>query len=301
MLYTAPLSDLISSHSVTPHSYSDDTQLQKSDVPSRANELVQSMEACVSDVKSWMTTNKLKLNDEKTEVLLVSSSRLSVSNPLPVSLVVGNTTIQFSSSAKNLGVVLDMNMTMQAQVANVIRSVNFELRRISGIRHFLSTEATKTLVSAFILSRLDYCNSLLVNCPQKLTKRLQKIQNSAARLVLRVPRSDHMTPHLHTLHWLPIQARIKYKIACMSFQAIHATGPAYLSELVQLYTPARTLRSSSDTYTLCTPGISERSFGDRSFYLAAPAIWNSLPLSVRSVENYSSFRSVLKTHLFRKE
>ena len=300
ILYTTPLTDLISSHSVLPHSYADDTQMQKSSEASRVNELLLSMQSCIRDVKSWMTFNKLKLNDDKTETLIISSPRLSSSIPLPNSLVVGDVTVPFSKSAKNLGVVLDSHMTMKAQVGNVIRSVNFELRRISAIRHYLSLEATKTLISAFVLSRLDYCNSLLVNCPHELLLRLQKLQNSAARLVLKVPRRDHITPHLQALHWLPVEARIQYKIACMCFSAIHGSGPGYISELVQIYTQQRTLRSSSDTLTLCKQRTSTKSYGERSFFSAAPSIWNSLPLSVRSAQNDSSFRSALKTHLFSK-
>ena len=252
ILYTAPLTDLISSHSVLRHSFADDTQLQNSSEPSRVNELLHSMQECIRDVKSWMTFNKLKLNDDKTEAMIVSSSSLSLSALLPASLVVGDATVPFSKTVKNLGVVLDSHLTMNAQAGNVIRSVNFELRRISAIRHFLSVEATKTLVSAFILSRLDYCNSLFVNCSQDLILRLQKLQNSAVRLILKVPRSDHITPHLQTLHWLPVEARIRYKIACICFCAINGTGPDYLSELIQIYTPSRTLRSSSDAFTLQT-------------------------------------------------
>ena len=299
VLYTTLLSDLISSHSVVPQSYADDTQLQSSAKPSHVNELVDSMQACIGDVKSWMTFNKLKLNDDKTEAMMIHSPRLSLSVPLPDSLVVGDATVSFSKSAKNLGVILDSNLTMHAHVANVIRSVNFELRRISTIRHFLSIEATKTLVSAFVLTRLDYCNGLLINCSHDLIQRLQKVQNSAARLVLRVPRRDHITPHLHTLHWLPIEARIKYKIACLCYQAVNAFGPAYLSELVHIYTPQRTLRSSSDTLTLCKPRTL-KSYGERSFSSSAPSVWNSLPLSVRSADSYSAFRSSLKAHLFKE-
>ena len=258
------------------------------------------MQECIGDVKSWMTFNKLKLNDEKTEALIISSQRMSLSAPLPSELVVGHASVPFSKFAKNLGVVLDSHLTMNAQVGNVIRSVNFELRRISSIRHVLTVEATKTLISAFVLSRLDYCNSLLVNCPQDLLSRLQRIQNSAARLVLKAPRRDHITPHLRTLHWLPIDARIKYKIACLCFRAINGTGPDYLAKLVQIYTPPRTLRSSSDTLTLSKPRISTKTYGERSFSYSAPVIWNSLPYSIRAAETDTAFRSALKTHLFQE-
>ena len=189
---------------------------------------------------------------------------------------------------------------MKDHVSSVVRSINFEMRRISSIRSYLTTEATKTLISAFVLSRLDYCNGLFVNCPAETLDKLQRVQNNAARLVLRVPRSDHISPHLRSLHWLPIEARITYKIALTTYRAINLSGPPYLSELISIYTPARSLRSSSDTLKLNPPPTHTRTFGERSFSFAAPSIWNSLPLSIRSSDTESSFRSSLKTHLFKK-
>ena len=298
-MYTAPLSDVFASHSVIDHSFADDTQLQKSADPCQVDNAIHSMESCIRDVKSWMTHNKLRLNDDKTEALVVSSQRMSASISLPESLLVGNARVPFSKSAKNLGVTIDPNLSMQTQVIILIRSINHELRRISAIRHLLSVDDTKTLVSAFILSRIDYCNSLLCGCPQYLLQRVQKLQNCAARLTLRIPRSEHITPHLRNLHWLPVEARIKYKIACLCFGAVHSSGPKYLSDLVNVYTPARSLRSSSDCYTLKVPRVKSKSFGERSFSYLAPVTWNSLPLSVRSSNSVSSFRCALKTHLFQ--
>ena len=300
VLYTSPLADIISRHAVLHHSFADDTQLQKSAEPHQVDDLIQSMQECILDARSWMTYNKLKLNDDKTETMIISSPRLSLSCPVPDSLVVGSTTVVFSRSARNLGAVLDVNLTMHEHVVNLIRTVNFELRRISAIRHLLSVEATRTLVSAFVLSRLDYCNGLLVHCPQNLLQRVQRLQNNAARLVLRVKKSDHITPHLQTLHWLPVEERINYKIACLCFRAVNSSGPVYLSDLVTLYTPSRTLRSSSDTLTLSVPRVATKTFGERSFFYAAPKIWNSLPLKIRSAETMSAFRSALKTHLFSR-
>ena len=300
VLYTSPLADIISHHSVLHHSFADDTQLQRSASPSQVDDLIQSMQECILDVRSWMTYNKLRLNDDKTETLLISSPRISSSCSIPDCLFVGDTSVAFTKSARNLGVVLDSNLTMHDHVVSMIRTVNLELRRISAIRHLLTVQATQTLVSAFVLSRIDYCNSLLVHCPQSLLQRVQKLQNNAARLVLRVPKSDHITPHLRTLHWLPVDARIKYKIACLCFNAVNSSGPVYLSDLVTLYTPARTLRSSSDNLMLTIPRTSTKTFGERSFHYAAPEIWNSLPLKVRSAGCISAFRTALKTHLFRE-
>ena len=308
----SPLCDIIVNHSVVPHSYADDSQLQKStkslinlpkeiDEQTRINEindLTNSMQMCVHDVKSWMNFNKLKLNDGKSEVLFIASPRMYVSAPLPDSLVLGCSNVPVSKSARNLGVVIDSNLSMKDHVSSVIRGVNFELRRISSIRSYLTTEATKTLISAFVLSRLDYCNSLYVNCPAEILDKLQRVQNNAARLVLRVPRSDHISPHLRSLHWLPVEARITYKIALMSYRAINLSGPSYLSDLINIYTPTRSLRSTADPLTLVTPRTN-RSFGEPSFSFAAPSIWNDLPLSIRSSDSDSSFRSSLKTYLFK--
>ena len=114
-----------------------------------------------------MTVNKLKLNDDKTEVMIISSSRMSTALSIPDSFDIGNASVPFSDTVKNknLGVTLDCHLSLKTHVLNLVRTANFELRRIGSIRSLLTTEATATLVSAFILSRLDYCNSLLSGCP----------------------------------------------------------------------------------------------------------------------------------------
>ena len=124
------------------------------------------------------------------------------------------------------------------------------LKRISSIRSFLTEDAAKTLITSYILSRLDYCNCLFMGTSNSVIQPLQKIQNFAARLVLLAPRHHNSTPLLEKLHWLPISERVKYKVASMCFSTINASGPAYLSELLHVYTPSRTLRSSSDTRML---------------------------------------------------
>ena len=217
----------MNSHSVLHHSFADDTQLQKSARAKQVDELVQSMLQCVHDVKSWTTHNKLKLNDE-TETLIISVPRISNFIPLPDSLTVKNSTIRFSQSARYLGVTLDVHLTMTAHVVKLIRIANFELSRINSTQHYLSVQATKTLFSAFVLSRLDYCNSLLSGCPQYLLNKLQKVRNNAARLILKASKTDYITPLLRTLHWLPIDVRIKYKLCSLCFGGITSTGPVCL-------------------------------------------------------------------------
>ena len=151
--------------------------------------------------------------------------------------------------------MLDTHLTMKNQVINLVRTANFELRRISSIHHYLSVEATQKLVLAVVMSKLDYCNSLLYGCPQYLINRLQKIQNNAARLILKVLKTDHITPHLQTLHWLPVNARIQYKIYSLCLNAINTPAPQYLADLLKIYAPSRQLRSSANNCTLRIPSV----------------------------------------------
>ena len=254
---------------------------------------------CIDDIKDWMTANKLKLNDDKTEVMIISSSRMSTALSIPDSFDIGNASVPFSDTVKNLGVTLDCHLSLKTHVLNLVRTANFELRRIGSIRSLLTTEATATLVSAFILSRLDYCNSLFSGCPRSLILRLQKVQNNAARLILRISKREHISPHLASLHWLPIDSRIKYKLACICYNSLSTNSPPYLSDLLTVYTASRQLRSCSDNSVLRRPSVRTVSYGQRSFAYSAPSAWNALPQQVRSSDSVSTFRSRTKTHLFR--
>ena len=137
-----------------------------------------------------------------------------------------------SNSVKNLGLTLDCHLTMNAYVSNIARTCYFELRNLASIRRFLTSTATATLVSAFVLSRIDYCNSLLFGSTHDVTSHLQRIQNYAARVILRLPRSSSITTHLISLHWLPVKVRSTYKIACLCYHCHSSTAPSYVADML---------------------------------------------------------------------
>ena len=195
-MYIESLSAISDSHSTIHHSFADDLQLQMSAPPDEISELLQSMQSCISDVKAWATVNMLKLNGNKTELMLVTSNRTKHLHTLPTSITIGNAQIPFKQSVRNLGFALDCHLAMNAHVSNITRTCYFELRRVASIRRFLTSTATATLVSAFVLSRIDYCNSLLFGSTHDVTSHLQRIQNYAARVILRLPMSFNMTTHL---------------------------------------------------------------------------------------------------------
>ena len=210
-----------------------------------------------------------------------------------------HTNIPFSSSAKNLGFYFTDSMNVELHVTNTCRNAYIELRRIGSLRHVLSVEATKTLVSALVISKLDYCNALLSGCPKDQLDKLQRVQNSAARLVFRSRKRDHVSPLLKRLHWLPVKARIEFKLALLCHSFFSGTAPHYISQLLSIYTPSRNLRSSSDLRLLRVPRVRTKSFGHCSFSYSAPTFWNSLPYEIRHIQSVSSFKTALKTHQFK--
>ena len=297
ILYTKPLSTLMNSHSLSNQSFADDTQLYTSSSIENIDSTLVTVQDCVLDIKQWMTDNKLKLNDDKTEALLFSKKTVDKAL-LPKSIQVCSSDISFSQHARNLGFTMTSDMSLDYHISLVCRSAYFELYRIGSIRQFLSIQITITLVCAFVLSKLDYCNSILSGCPLHLLEKLQKVQNSAARLIFKSKKSEHITPLLKRLHWLPIKQRIKYKLCTHCFNFFSGTSPAYISDLLSVYTPARNLRSSSDSRILKIPTVNTVSYGQRSFSFAAPTFWNSLPHKIRHSQSLSSFKRSLKTHLF---
>ena len=150
-MYIKPLSAIIDSHSIIHHSFADDLQLQMSAPPDRIYELLHSMQSCISDVKAWETVNMLKLNYNKTELRLVTYKRTKHLHSLTTSIAICNSQVPFKKSVKILGFTLDCHLTMNAHVSNIARTCYFELRHLASIRRFLTSTATATLVSAFVL------------------------------------------------------------------------------------------------------------------------------------------------------
>ena len=233
-----------------------------------------------------------------SRILMYSKSKLSKTHLTTIAF--SDCEIPFAKSVRNLGVYLDESLSMVAHVNHLCKVLYLQLRRISKIRPFLSVDTANKLAVAFILSRLDYCNSLLTGLSEDKLYKLQRIQNNAARLVLREGRRCSAKALLKTLHWLPVKARIEYKIATLCFQCLHSEHtPVYLSELLLPYRPSRTLRSQ-DSSLLSVPRFSLDTYGRRSFSVFGPTTWNSLPLSLRQLQCFSTFKKQLKTYLFQK-
>ena len=291
-LYMAPLGDLITSHGVRYLSYADDTQLY---VTLQEDSSLSQLHLCVEEVRLWMLSNKLKLNDSKTE-LIMFSSRFKPNITVP-SFHVGDSVVELSNCVKDLGVTLDNHLTLGSHVQGVCRTATFGLRSIARVRKYLDQQTCERLVHAYVSSKLDYCNSLLYGLPGEMLNRIQRIQNNAARVVTRIRKSDHITPVLAALHWLPVRHRITFKILLITFKLLQNNTPDYLRSLLHVRSSLRRLRSSSTTI-LSIPRTKSKAFGDRAFEHCAPVLWNQLPDDIKNCQTLASFKSKLKTHLF---
>ena len=151
------------------------------------------------------------------------------------------------------------------------------------------------LVQALVMSRIYFCNSLLYGLPDAQINKLQRVQNSAARLITKRRSRESVTPLLRELHMLRVRERIDFKILLLTFQCLIKSAPVYLQQLISEYSPSRNLRSGKKSL-LIVPATNTQSYGSRSFYSASPQLWNNLPQSIKQADPTNKFRSMLKTY-----
>ncbi len=246
-----------------------------------------------------MAGSKLKMNDDKTECMLIVTRQQMTKVDLNY-ISVGEKSIIPSSNLNNLGVLMDSNLTFQEQINKLCKTSSYFLYNIWKIRKYLTKDVTATLVHALVISRLDYCNSLMYGLPAYQIAKLQRVQNSAARLVYMVPKFVHISPLLKELHWLPVKYRIEFKILTLTFQAIHGLAREYLRDLIQFRElPNYNLRMSNEILLAVPSHNSLNSIVNRAFKFAAPKLRNRLPKELGHLDNLGTFKKQLKTYLFR--
>jgi hypothetical protein len=241
-----------------------------------------------------MTRNLLKLNEDKTEFLILGSSH-TLRNLPPIQLNFCGSLISSSLSVRNLGITFDSQLNMSNHINILRRNINFQLRNISRIRRFLDFESCHHIVRALVLSRLDYGNSLLIGAKECDLDKLQRLQNWAAKLIFRAKKDDSASNLLRTLHWLPVRQRIDFKICLYIFKCVKGLGPSYLNELTKFYKPGHLgLRSASDS-TLLQIHRTYNTTGDKPFEVAGAKLWNDLPAELRLCDSINVFKKCLNT------
>ena len=195
------------------------------------------------------------------------------------------------------------NILAIVRIVLVVRGCNQHIRNLYSVRQFLSRRCLLALVHAMVLSRVDYCNSLWIGLPNIYLKKIQSVLNRAARLIFGLPPRTPTTSFIIELHWLPIKARIEFKLCLITFKVLMFGKPEYLAELLKPASarPGVVLRSEDDPLRLDEPGaVNQSSFSDRSFSFIAPRLYNKLPLSMRQLTSVESFKRQLKAYLFSR-
>ena len=278
LLYTADIPVIASEHSLGIHCYADDGQLYVFGKASDADQHVRKVTACIGVIDAWMSSNRLKLNSDKTQFIWLGGRQQLLKVGIESVTLLGDTVI-FQSSMNDLGVTIDGPLTMRDHVQKICRSSSYQLRQLRVIRGSLSIDACTMLVHAFVSSRLDYCNSLLAGISDELVNKLQSVLRSAARLILGKWKFDPISVDLHQrLHWLPVEQRIQYKLGLLVYKCLHGLAPPYLSSML---TPVSSnqyscrLRSAARG-DLTVPRTRSVQMGPRSFAVSGPELWNSL-------------------------
>ena len=288
-LYIQPIGDIIRKHGLTFHHYADNLQIY---AHFEYNDLsisvcLERLRICIIDSQEWFKANKLVMNDNKAEYIpfipkrydsLVATSRIRV----------GGYSIPASTYVTSLGVILDRYYKMSQQASKIIQSSTYKLRLINVIRTKLTKPVSEQVVNAMVTSSLYYCNSLLYGISDHQLLRIQKIQNTAARLILQMDGWSSARVMLNELHWLPRRKRISFKVLLVLYKAMHGLTPDYITVLATPYVALRHLRSANDN--LLVVQKTQLHYGDITFTVASANMWNKLPAVIKPSGNVNIFK-----------
>ena len=301
IMYTRDLENIAQLHGFSIHLYADDTQLYFAFDTDNAGDIEARIMACMADMKIWMQINFLKLNENKTEVIIIKPKRTCSQIQQVIRISSEGEEIKLQESVKSLGVHLDSTLSMSSHISAIVQKCNINLRNLWYIGSKLNIKLKIQLVHSLIFSCLDYCNSLLSGITNADLMRLQKVQNQAVRFIYgkSIKKWDHITPFLKSCHFLPVKHRIQFKIALLVYKCINNLAPSYLQELLHVRDPKlNSLRIDDDYFFLKTPSIPSLKSTESAFVFSGPKVWNSLPYQIRCSESIEQFKSKLKTYYF---
>ena len=232
----------------------------------------------------------------KRTVLIVLGTRQQLSKVGDVTIMIGNDTILAVSLVQNLFIHFDKELKCVVHINHLTSNLYHLLRKMAHVWHFHNEEATKTIIQVFVLSKIDYCNSIYQGAPTYAINKFQWLQNMGCRIIKRLRKYDHITPHLMALHWLKIKKHIIYKVCVLMYKCTKGMAPQYLSECV-IKNHGHTLRSTTlnNLPTIrCNTAISHNS----AFSSTGPILWNMLPYDIKCSNDLEAFKTRLKTFLF---
>ena len=309
ILYIKHLQRIAARYGLNIQLYADDSQLYIAFHPMKpeeTEELKAKINDCLADIRNWMVENYMKLNESKTELLVIGKPLVLRDLDMDISVKFGEVEVLPTECKgdnwKSLGVKLDQCLSMERQLNSVKQKCMWTLSNLQKIGRYFDRETKLMLVKQLVISKLDYCNALYVCLPMKYLKKLKSVLNFGIRFIYNIKDMDEdLQTYYKRAHILPIEQRIQFKICLLSYKVVYGIAPQYLSELLEVDSQSafsKTRLKSDDNLRLKTTRPSKTRVGDRRFTNCAPDIWNSLPLEVRGLQNIETFKRHLKTHFF---
>jgi len=312
ILYIKYLQKIAAKYGLSIQLYADDSQLYISFHPTRPSELddvTDKINSCLAEIKDWMIRNFMKLNESKTELLIIGKPMVLQKFNLNIELQFGSTEIKPTECKgdnwKSLGVKLDASLNMERQINSVRQKCYWTLNNIRGIQRYLDEALKLMLVKQLIISKMDFCNSLYMNLPKTRLKKLKSILNGCVRFIYNVSvRSEDLIPYYKKAHILPVDERIFFKVCLLSYKVVYGISPDYLQDLVEMDYPSdhdkgtRARPVIDDYLRMKLPKMERLKASNRRFSNYAPEAWNSLPREIRSITDVSNFKKMLKNYLF---
>ena len=289
-IYTSSLSHVINNFGFTTSGYADDNNAYQSfPLVFQCNVVMNELPNLLTQIKEWMNLFFLKMNPDKTEIIMLVPQQLKNAHTINGCIFSDGSCIRFANFVKNLGYILDKYLHMDIHVNSIVSLCYKYLSDIGKIRKLLSKKHTEMLVHSAITSRLDYCNSLLYGVNKTVLNKLQMVQNAAARLISLRRKRESVSDVLHNLHWLPVEARIVFKLLLLVYKCLHDMAPDCLVELITVRNSIRSILYLKHY---------QSSYARRSFSYMAPRLWNNLPDHIRLCTTLTTFKSKVKYLLF---
>lgn len=300
VLYISPLGEICRKHGVSFQGYADDSQnlyAFEPKVDGSREECFRILQQCVTEISKWMATNLLKLNTDKTEFIMFGTSASLQKIPSDITINIGGDEIKPVQSVRNLGFQMDSKLTNRSHINKITSTCIFILKKIARVRKQFDLETVKTVIQALVISRLDYCNSLLLGTTKMDIKKIQRVQNVACRIVCCIRKFDHISIHMAELHWLKVNERIMFKVLCIVFKSLHGAAPLYLQNMFNINSGKT---RSRDSLTIVMPRFNSQKALNCTLRYAGAKMWNALPAEIRHICEFDLFKANLKTYLFKK-
>ena len=288
-VYSKGLSDVILKSGFKTSSYADDSngRLQFM-INMQYSSLTVDVPVLLKNVQDYMNKSYLKMNSSKTDVFYLFPP--SLSKKVINGIFLDSECVRFSNESKLLGVTLDSNLNFNSQVNNVVSACQFKLKGIRRIRHLMSCKDTEKYVRAVIFSKINYCNVLYMNLSTVSLNKLQKLQNSAMRLIFNFPPRVSVTEKYEELQILRIDQSIVFSCLIHVHKFFRNQVPQCISNLLEV-------KNTIDR--LLTVHYYSSNYARKSFSYCAPRYWNKLPLCIRLTDDTSKFKGLLKSALLQ--